>query len=170
MDNLNLAVRYQNINADEQEIPPESEPVILSLADAVDAAMHRFSADLVFGGDVNRGIEGLAEDAGPPDKVFEHLKALAELARLRRKGPLGRSIIEWLANRAIAASSESTILEGTKSERQKRTWDDGNDNKRFFTLHLKPNENTGPDLCVRIYFDYDEERQKIIVGWVGRHP
>jgi hypothetical protein len=47
-------------------------------------------------------------------------------------------------------------------------WSDGQ-GKREFRLHLKPTDGTSPDRCVRFYFEFDEERQITIVGWVGRH-
>lgn len=91
------------------------------------------------------------------------------MTRIRRTGPLGKNVFEWLSDRGIAASNESDLVENNKVERQKRTWGDGI-GRRFFTAHLKPNENTGPDKCVRVYYEFDESMGKIIVGWIGRHP
>jgi hypothetical protein len=156
-------------NASESDLPPEPAQVIDTVGDAVDRARDAFPQDLVFGVDVERGVAGVASDAGPPEKIFEHLKTLAEMARIRRKGPLGRNMLEWLYANGIAASNESSMVETNRAERQNRTWNDGQ-GARFFTSHLKPNEKTGPDRCVRIYFEYEESQGKVIVGWVGRHP
>lgn len=54
--------------------------------------------------------------------------------------------------------------------RAARPWDDGNGQRKVFDWHLKPSDATAPDRCVRIYFEYDENRRKTVVGWVGRHP
>lgn len=77
--------------------------------------------------------------------------------------------MDWLDARGVTASIESETIKGSASERRHRTWDAGTE-RRFFDLHLKPNEATHPDRCVRIYFDYDESMQCVVVGWVGRHP
>ena len=132
--------------------------------------MDRFDATLIFGASVNEGIGTVAPDAGPPDKVLSYLRALSDLTEARRKGALGTTAVKWLGSRGVIASGESeTILNSTK-EQQARTWEDGAGTKRPFNTHLKPSEATSPDRCVRVYFDYDEERNKIIVGWVGKHP
>jgi hypothetical protein len=152
-----------------EELPPEPEKPVDTLADAVERARDEFDSELLFGEDVDDGVRGLVTDAGPPDKVFDHLKTLAEMTRIRRLGSLGKNMLEWLADRGISASNESEMVTGSKAEMQRRTWRDG-EARRAFTTHLKPNEKTGPDRCVRIYFDYDEESKKTVVGWVGRHP
>jgi hypothetical protein len=69
----------------------------------------------------------------------------------------------------VNASGESETVKNSASERRKRTWHDGTA-AREFDLHLKPTDATHPDRCVRIYFDYDEERELGVIGWVGRHP
>jgi hypothetical protein len=135
----------------------------------VEQATKYHSTDLLFGGDVGHGVVDVSPDAGPPEKILEHLKTLAEMARIRRDGSLGKNVSDWLAERGISASAESELIENNKTERQKRTWDDGI-GKRFFSSHLKPNESTGPDKCVRIYYEFDEPTGKVIVGWIGRHP
>lgn len=38
-----------------------------------------------------------------------------------------------------------------------------------FMLHMKPNDNVPANRCVRIYFEWDKDRKKIVVGWVGQH-
>jgi hypothetical protein len=78
-------------------------------------------------------------------------------------------MIEWFAGNGISASYESETVVNNKAERQRRTWNDGK-GKRMFSAHLKPNDGTSPDRCIRIYFEYDEDEGKVIIGWVGRHP
>ena len=148
------------------ETPPEVETV----ADAVESAKAIWPNDLSFGADVEEGVRGLADDAGPPDKILTYLEALADLARTwRGEGRLGNSPEKWLGARNVSATRESDSIKNNAREREKRTWSDGV-SSRFFDLHLKPTENTSPDRCVRIYFEYDGDLRKVIVGWVGRHP
>ncbi len=169
VDNLSLAFRHQNISSEDQAIPPESEPSIHTVVDAVEAATDNFATELIFGDDVIHGANDLAEDAGPPDKVYDYLRTLAEMTRARNTGGLGKDVIIWLTENGARASNESETVLNSNVEMNKRTWSDGRGRRRF-ERHLKPTDRTSPDRCVRIYFDYDESIGKTIVGWVGRHP
>jgi len=124
---------------------------------------------LVFGADVEVGIADLAADAGPPDKILDHLGHLAELAQARREGPLGRTMVMWLRAHNVDVSSESASTRSCASAQQRRCWHDGH-RVHEFSFHTKPNNNTRPDRLVRIYFDWDSEREVIVIGWIGRHP
>ncbi len=164
---LNLSMRW--IDQSEHEVAPDEDVQPTTVAQAIQAAQSRYSGLLVFGGDVADGVAGVAMDAGPPEKILRFLGALAQLAQAKRVGPLGTTTVDWLNDRGAIASVESETIRNSAGERRNRTWDAGGDN-RFFDLHLKPAEATHPDRCVRIYFEYDEDRRCVVVGWVGRHP
>lgn len=165
---LQLALKWKDEAPDAVEPDVETPPS--TVEEAVLIAMDQFDSTLIFGASVNEGIRTVAPDAGPPDKVLSYLKALSSLTEARRKGPLGTTAIKWLGSRGVIASGESeTVLNSTK-EQQARIWEDGAGTKRPFNTHLKPSEATSPDRCVRVYFDYDENRRKTIIGWVGKHP
>ncbi|NJK32405.1 MAG: hypothetical protein HC927_08340 [Deltaproteobacteria bacterium] len=153
----------------EDEVSPVYSMPPESVAQAVEWAKRMYAELLIFGDDVPDGVKKLSEDAGPPDKILEYLGGLAKLAEALRSGPLAATHVQWLKTRNYAASNESDTIRKNRVEMQKRTWHDGHA-RREFDLHLKPNEATSPDRCVRIYFDWDDEAKKVIVGWVGRHP
>ena len=115
-------------------------------------------------------MQTVATDAGPPDKILNHLRVLAEFTEAKRKGSLGTTAINWLEDKGVTASGESDTIRNSPKERQVRTWDDGSGERRLFDLHLKPSDATSPDRCVRIYFEYDDQICKMIIGWVGAHP
>jgi hypothetical protein len=168
VESLNLAWRYRQIGG-EEEIAPEPDSPVTTVLEAILRAKSENPAELVFGDDVEYGSTTLAADAGPPEKIYDYLTTLADMTRRRRASPLGTDMILWLKGRGLKASSESDTTLNSASEMRKRTWHDGRA-KRPFEQHLKPSEGTSPDRCVRIYFDYDEEKTKTVVGWVGRHP
>jgi hypothetical protein len=153
----------------EEEIAPEPDQPVTSVAEAVSRAETLFGGELVFGDEIEDGVQSLAVDAGPPDKIYEYLKTLAEMTVKRRGNGLGKNMLDWLREQGLKASNESDNIRNSAADMQKRTWHDGRVQRRFET-HLKPNESTSPDRCVRIYFEYDPEAKKTIVGWVGRHP
>lgn len=169
VDSLNIALQYQEVG-EEILIRPESAPPVATVSDAVEAARMRLAEDLEFGRDVSEGIGGLAVDAGPPDKIYEYLRVLAEMTSQRRAGGLGRDLLIWLREQGVKGSNESDTVLNSSAEMQKRTWDNGKGGRQRFSKHLKPSEGTSPDRCVRIYFEYDEALGKTIVGWIGRHP
>jgi hypothetical protein len=154
-------------------VPEDLEPDLSippsTIEEAIDRARTFFAGLLVFGDDVADGVATLAPQAGPPEKIFDYLQALSELVQARRAGPLGRGMLQWLADRNIDGSPESETVIGNRADMARRVWHDGT-SRRQFELHLKPKESTHPDQCVRIYFDRDEARQQIVIGWVGRHP
>jgi hypothetical protein len=153
----------------DEEVAPDEETPPISLQDAVDKARRLYAQQLTFGNDVADGIQTVARNAGPPQKVLDYLKVLAELVDRRREGNLGDTMIQWLKQHGVLASSESDTVQNNPAEMRKRTWDDGR-RRRAFELHLKPSEATSPDRCVRIYFHWDDPSAKAIIGWVGRHP
>lgn len=152
-------------------VPVQSEPDLApsTVEDAVLRAMDECE-NLTFGNHVERGIAGLAPDAGPPMKILRYLHDLDALAAQLRQGPLGTANQQWLRERGIEVSGESPTIRRSPALMGKRTWDDGAGNSREFESHLKPSDSTSPDRCVRIYFDYVKPLGKIIVAWVGRHP
>ena len=167
-ENFRLVEEFRE---DEGDLAPESETPPETVAEAVDAAKLRFVDDLIFGDDVERGVGDLAPSAGPPDSVLKHLSKLAQLAQALKSGSIGkRPIGSWLLENGIQNSKEKPLTRNNKREQQKRTWSDGLGQRRTYEAHTKVNESTGPDRCVRIYFDYDQEAARITIGWVGRHP
>lgn len=151
--------------AAEDEAPPET------VEEAVAIARSRFQDTLAFGLDVNRGVQTLTADAGPPVKILKYLEALDAVTRKRRTGSLGKDLLRWLEQEmGVKCSAESASVTQSPTERQMRTWATDTGNKMFFEKHMKPKDGTSPDQCARIYFEYDDERNVMVVGWVGRHP
>lgn len=152
----------------EEEVQPDADVPPASVAEAVKRAKQLYSGVVVFGNDVTGGVNALANDAGPPGKVLNYLAGLAQLVEARRNGPLGASMVQWLKDRGYDASGESDTIRNSKTEMKKRIFHDGSACRKF-ELHLKPNDATSPERCVRIYFDWDDAAKAVVVGWVGRH-
>ncbi len=168
VDNLNLAVQWKD-DEEQPEIEPETETPPTTVEEAVARAAREADGVLLFGDDVRAGVAGLFPQAGPPEKVLQYLRALARMSEERRAGPLGTSMVAWFGRENINASQESETTVNSAAARARRTFHDGR-GTRFFEWHLKPNEATSPDRCVRIYFDWSEDTRQVVVGWVGRHP
>ena len=94
---------------------------------------------------------------------------MAELAEACRKGPLGTPVVKWLEALGENVSPESATNLNSAKHKRARTWDDGTGTKREFNLHLKPTTATSPDRCVRLYFHLDNDKGRVMIGWIGRH-
>jgi hypothetical protein len=152
-----------------EDVAPEQENPPQTLQEAVEQAKQRYSGDLVFCGDVERGIRTLHPSASRPEKVLQYLGILASAARAKRSNSLGKAVNAWLIEHGATCSPESETTRADKAAQRRRTWKDA-DTARCYDSHLKPTDSTAPDKCVRIYFDWDEGRSKFVIGWIGRHP
>ncbi|MBR8211168.1 hypothetical protein KDW61_21125 [Burkholderia cenocepacia] len=165
--NLELALNWRDGEPDEIDAAVEIPPA--TVEDAVQQARERCGELLVFGDDVGEGINTLAPDAGPPEKILQYLEALADMAKALRSGALGTTAIQWLKDRGINCSGESETVKNNKAAMKLRNWHDG-EGHRQFESHMKPSDGTSPDRCARIYFDAEADAGKVVVGWIGRHP
>jgi hypothetical protein len=168
LEQLNLALHHKQLGED--AIAPDDQRKPEAVKEAVEIARRRFAGELLFGDDVAKGVDGLASEAGPPEKILDYLEVLAEMTKTMRGDGLGKSIWLWLQEWGVSGSDEVPQVGKNGTQRNNRTWNNGQGGRRYFDAHLKPNEGTGPDLCARIYFYFDKELGKTIVGWVGRHP
>ncbi|MEQ8846104.1 hypothetical protein [Botrimarina sp.] len=168
-DSLAEALQFSQI-AQQDSIAPETEAPPSTVTEAVELAKKRYSETLLFGDDVPTGIESLAPNAGPPQKILDCLFTLHELAVAHASGPLGQNVSKWVADRGCPCSGESETIKNSPAEMAKRTWKVSAEHSQTFELHQKPSTATSPDHCVRIYFEYDPSMKKTVVGWVGRKP
>lgn len=148
------------------EISYESPPS--TVVEAVDSAKSTFNDYLVFPDQLDGELIKLNDAAGPPEKILRYLRILHEYARLLVSGAsLGKSVEKWFEDRGVICSNESPTILGSKKEQEKRTW--RVEGKRITcNLHLKPNDGTSPDRCVRIYFS-PLDGGKVRIGYIGRH-
>lgn len=120
---------------------------------------------MVFGEKVQAGAKKLSPDAGPPEKVLYYLIQLREFAReMRRgKGEVGKPVVDWFRDRDCEVSFES----GSTQDMFPRVFP-VNGVTRQFDWHMKPSNQAG-DQGVRIYFEWDPNSGKVLVGWIGPH-
>jgi hypothetical protein len=82
-----------------------------------------------------------------------------------------RSFIYFLG---VKCSDENqNQLENNKKMYDERVRGNGKGGKELFRLHLKPHtelcDSNAFFLTLRIYFEWDNEEKKIVIGWLGRH-
>lgn len=174
-------LRYQHASGQrpaEVKTPPvQHRPQPQTITEAIDRARKEFAEELIFGGHVDCEAGRLLAEAGPPSWVFTHLEWLSKLSKALQtalrdtgKASLGIPHCDWLTKEGVIASPEKgrTMEVGAAA----RTWDFGKGNGTKFTFnnHTKPNDAAPHNQCVRIYFQWCDDRKKIVIGSVGRHP
>ncbi|GHT53404.1 hypothetical protein FACS1894106_4220 [Spirochaetia bacterium] len=155
----------------------DNRPVYESVDDAYKKAKEEFKEYLVFGKDVEKGIKTIRESSGPPNKIFAYLQTLKEFALLKinTKNELNDDIV-LLKALGCDCSDEGIEKHEDSKVKENRTWDNGSGEKKIFWKHLKPatfnrrKDTEKRTRTVRIFFDWDVEKKKVIIGWIGCHP
>lgn len=134
--------------------PKLREPTAL---DVVGWAAKELAPHLVFGKAAFEAAAEVEQGECSPHKLYSYLAKLREHAQAGRVGT-DTDTIRWLRQRGCDVSGES---ETTQNECD-RTWPVAGKRVRF-DLHMKPSQST------RVYFRWDPEGGRYLVGWVGRH-
>ena len=135
-----------------------------------------YSNYLIFGNDVEKGIKTIRNSAGPPERIFYYLQTLIEFCKYKRKIKTVFSDDYILEALGCDCSYENPEDMQIKLVRDERMFDNGNNVKKLFELHLKPGtfsryeDTDNKKRTTRIYILWDENVKKVIVGWIGKHP
>ncbi|KNE82675.1 MULTISPECIES: hypothetical protein [Streptomyces] len=102
-----------------------------------------------------------------PDRMWEALETLAELARewRTRRGSLGRSLVSWIGDRTPLMYAP--LDEGLRRARLHEFTFEGRRKPYDRQPHIKLDDHTTPDRVGRIYFAIDNESYRWIVDHVG---
>ena len=158
------------------DIAEKSQRQFESVFDAYKTAKVRFSKYIIFGKDVERGINTIEGDAGPPDRIFAYLETLKEFCEYKRNGNIDFHDDYMVQAFGCICTPEKPEHIQDERARNDRMYDNGKNKKVFFELHLKPctfsryEDYDKKSKTVRIYFLWDDRLKKVIVGWIGRHP
>jgi len=147
-----------------------------SVFEVINHIKNNFSEYIIFGDDVKEGIKTIRDSAGPPDRIFAYLKTLVEFCELKREQKINFDDDYIIQTLGCICTYEYKDDMKNESFRKARIFDNGNNEKIQFSLHLKPNtfserEEIGKrKRTVRIYISWDDNKKKVIVGWIGKHP
>jgi len=152
-----------------------SEEKFKSVFNVYHSAKNQFSDYIIFGNDVEKGIETIEDPAGPPDRISAYLKTLVEYCEYKKKykNVIPDDIILNALGCICSYESERDIND--EQVKTARMFDNGMNEKILFNLHLKPNTFSEYDdrgkksRTVRIYISWDDNQKKVIVGWIGKH-
>jgi hypothetical protein len=141
-----------------------------AFAEAIGAAKQRYSDALVFA--LNGRSSGDETPFQPASEVFDALQWLAEIYRPARLGAPGAGCANFNHNiREIIpgwfySAHQSEIVTGRFAEWYRCTWEG-----RTYQIfeHIGSGTSRRPEETIRIAFDWDEERQQVVIGYIGQH-
>lgn len=149
----------------------KNEEEISTINDAINAAQQKFKENIIFTEQYKKTTQNLDTYAGPPEKLYHYFGSLNELAK-ELKSPtessLGSTIIKWLNDRNIKCSGESETVKSDTKKINDRTFKVAG-KTYVMEKHLKLGDAYDAAHCVRVYFEWDDTLEKIIIGYIGRH-
>ena len=165
IDQLNLALSYQDsesIELEEDEQPPEFE----SVYDVVEYAKDKFDRLRFF----SRAVQTARKSDFPrPDEVYSAFQVLSECANERISDTLAKDVKEWLRDRGLDyAAGESPSTMG-KYGNKRNFFDDEKKHHVEMQAHIRLGGGLGEHRQLRVHVWWDEEENKWLVGYIGRH-
>ncbi len=159
-----LATSHMPVPAAPASKPKGTGPKMGTVADAVDAA-RKLSRLRFLPSAVRSAAESPFEQ---PEKVYEGLCMLSQLAGQRLSGSIGMSVEDWLAQAGIEYASRLGPEKDMAKHREKYMFDvDGT--PTLMEKHLKFGNSKEPRHCLRVYMEWCEGQSVWVVGHVGRH-
>lgn len=102
-----------------------------------------------------------------PGKAYRALRAVAEASDAKTKGGLGKSLPDFFRERGFEYQGSNDIVKDRRYKTSYTITYEGQ--RRVMEPHLKVDEATSPDQCMRIYWWDDPAANVFVVGQVGRH-
>ena len=174
ISNEKMYVNIQTLNINEINLNPRKR--FNKLIEVYNYAKEELIDYVLFGKDVQEGIKTIRDSAGPPDRVFAYLETLKDFCIYKRCYNSVFSDMFILQSFGCICSYENKNIFNDEKAKRERMFDNGNNERELFNLHLKPNtftiaeEQERKERTVRIYISWNEIQKKVIVGWIGKHP
>lgn len=149
---------------EEEEVPP---PVIASVNEAVEIAKSKFRQELLFSPNSESNIE-----SNPyiyPEKVWEALQWLATTYYPSKMGRLRVTDFDQSIREACGWWYKGDQGETTLSRYEKSYTTRVEGRRHWLEEHIGKGTSFDARYTIRIAFDWDRERRRVIVGYIGRH-
>jgi len=164
VQNYQRAIRGSNIEIqeDEEELPP------ITVADAIARAKKRYAKQLAFAW--NSKSEEKNSPYHKPEEVYAAFEWLATVYYEAKIGKTACHNFSDSIKQAIPGWNYSAKQSGISLGRNKE-WYEASWKKQTYVIeeHLKKGIGTDPSHCIRIAFAWDEEKRRIILGFLGQH-
>jgi hypothetical protein len=138
----------------------------LDVAAAYRLAREEAPENIVFLSEADDSIEAFSSYRSPR-RLYEALTAVSEVATAWANDDLGTGFGEYFGARGYEYSKNNPAATARRTKRHYQRRVDG----VLVTMepHLKVDQSTSPDQCLRIYWWRDDEARRLVIGHVGRH-
>lgn len=138
----------------------------LSVLDAFHLARNEAGAHVTYLDAAENSVQNFSTYENPR-RLYEALSTLDEAAEAWQDGTLGPGFGAYFSDRGYEYSQKVTAAFAHRTKAQYQRSYDG----RTVTIgrHLKVDQATSPDQCLRVYWHADEQKHRLVVGHVGRH-
>ena len=138
----------------------------MTVAEAFHLARQESEDCVVFLDSVDDSIEEFSTYKNPR-RLYEALSNVAEAARSWRNGTLGAGFGAYFSQLSYEFSAKNPAAKARRSRAHYRRTYKGS--PVLMEPHLKVDQNTSPDQCLRVYWYVDESEKILVVGHAGRH-
>lgn len=138
----------------------------LDISSAYDLARSEAPDYVVYLPDAETSIQAF-QSYRSPRRLYEALASVADAASAWRAGSLGSGFGEFFSSRGYEYSKNNPAATARQTKRHYQRRVDG----VIVTMepHLKVDQSTSPDQCLRIYWYRDDNSKRLFIGHVGRH-
>lgn len=147
----------------------EDEPLdleTLTIAGAFELAKQEASDHVLYLPDCDDSVAAFATYDNPR-RFYEALSAIADAASAWADGTLGQGFGQFFADRGYEFSSRNPAARARRTRAAYRRSYAGS--TIAMEPHLKVDQSTSPDQCLRVYWYLDERDHRVVIGHVGRH-
>jgi len=144
----------------------ETDVSSLSVYAAYERAKAQIGDDLVLLPCVDKSVKDFASYRDP-EKLYRALLDVAEAGRCWSTNTLGKPFGEYFKGLGYGYSALNPAAQARQTRRHYEVR--YKDRTVLLEAHLKVDEATSPDQCLRIYWYVDEDEHVLVVGHVGRH-
>lgn len=140
---------------------------VASVAEALDRARAEFPAELL----VLKSAEVSAAESPYqyPERVYELLHALGDIARRWRTNALGKEWIDAFREFDPRFEYKPHISKTAATMYRAHYLFQYGGVKRLFESHVSLGKLHDPQKCLSVHWYRDDDARKVVVGWCGRH-
>ncbi len=166
-ESWHTAYLYERKGPESSELNERSS--IQDVGSAVEMAKGKFRGKLLFLLNSKSEVEDNTFDS--PLQVWDALEWLATTYHPSRAGELSEPDFDSSIRRACGWWYKGHQNDSTINNRKYRHWYTTKDNGKTYRLneHIGTGTNKDPRYTIRLAFDWDKDRQRVVIGFIGQH-
>lgn len=161
--------QFHIVQSTARDEPQEAHPVdfdALSVMDAFNLARGEAGEHVTYLDAAGDSIQRFTTYESPR-RLYEALSAVTEAAVAWQEGTLNNGFSAYFTERGYGYSRRTPAAHARRTKVQyQRTYDGAT---VTMEQHLKVDQASSPDQCLRVYWYTDDQQKRLVIGHVGRH-